>query len=294
MGFELPYLPPGYSPQQVQQAGYQYAQSHGYRGPHMVMQEGSITYQNGVPGIMVKYVDGQGLSTTEWTPLPSSAPPPQQPHVIQRQPVPQHPQMGPAQQDQPSSVASALTVPQQHAPDAQNPKAIAYAKHRLEQLAALGIQYQQYGDPTETWRHASETIADAAHSRGYDNPRDFLEGRPPNHPAPGLGGHPAPPQAPQPVGAPDQQFPTPPRGPVDRAHAQGNHRHPRTDVVFSGGIPGFPGGDEKHLAGIDALRGPRRPQHPDTGAIRAALAGRRGAPPIVRMSGPPRRSRGVR
>lgn len=67
---ETPFIPAGYSGDQTAQAANAYAAAHGYT-PHMVMQEGTITYQNGQPGVMIKYIDGQGLSTTEWTPLPA-------------------------------------------------------------------------------------------------------------------------------------------------------------------------------------------------------------------------------
>lgn len=45
-----------------------YAQQREGYSPHAVMQEGTVTYQNGVPGVMVKYNTPQG-SSTEWTPL---------------------------------------------------------------------------------------------------------------------------------------------------------------------------------------------------------------------------------
>lgn len=67
--FEMPFLPQGYSDEAVNNAATAYAQAHGYQGPHMVMNEGTITYQNGQPGIMVKYVDRNGQFTTEWTPI---------------------------------------------------------------------------------------------------------------------------------------------------------------------------------------------------------------------------------
>ena len=43
----------------------QQRQGYRYRG---IMQEGQVTYQNGVPGIMVKYDTPNGTST-EWTPI---------------------------------------------------------------------------------------------------------------------------------------------------------------------------------------------------------------------------------
>jgi hypothetical protein len=62
----------GYSSSDIARAAAAYAAPRSYGGggyqPHMVMQEGSITYRNGVPGVMVKYLTGGG-STTEWTPL---------------------------------------------------------------------------------------------------------------------------------------------------------------------------------------------------------------------------------
>lgn len=55
----------------VQDSAGAYAQQReGYR-PHGVMQEGTVTYQNGVPGVMIKYDTPTG-SSTEWTPMPGS------------------------------------------------------------------------------------------------------------------------------------------------------------------------------------------------------------------------------
>lgn len=51
-------------------AAAQYAQQHAGYTPHGVMQEGQVTIQNGVPGVMVKYDTPNG-SSTEWTPLPA-------------------------------------------------------------------------------------------------------------------------------------------------------------------------------------------------------------------------------
>ena len=65
---EFPYSVAGYSNQQVYNAASAYAQSHGGYVPHMVMSEGQIIYQNGVPGVMIKYNTPTG-SSTEWTPL---------------------------------------------------------------------------------------------------------------------------------------------------------------------------------------------------------------------------------
>ena len=61
----------GYRDETVAAAAATYADLHGYSPDHYrVMQEGTVTYQNGIPGIMIKYTDANGLSTTEWTPLP--------------------------------------------------------------------------------------------------------------------------------------------------------------------------------------------------------------------------------
>lgn len=68
MALEFPYVPAGYDPAQVAAAAAAYASSRGYV-PHMVMQEGEVTFRDGVPGAMIKYIDSQGLTTTEWTPL---------------------------------------------------------------------------------------------------------------------------------------------------------------------------------------------------------------------------------
>src|SRR3990172_6318938 len=70
------YLPPvQQTPQQqsgssVANAAAAYAQQHAGYSPHAVMQEGTITVQNGVPGVMIKYNVAGGGSSTEWTPLP--------------------------------------------------------------------------------------------------------------------------------------------------------------------------------------------------------------------------------
>jgi len=53
----------------VNSAAQAYAQQRQGYAPHMIMQEGTVTYQNGVPGIMIKYNTPQGTST-EWTPIP--------------------------------------------------------------------------------------------------------------------------------------------------------------------------------------------------------------------------------
>lgn len=67
-GFEQPFTPAGSTNDQAAQAAQQYAAAHPGYSPHMVMQEGTVTYQNGKPGYMVKYNTPQGTST-EWTPL---------------------------------------------------------------------------------------------------------------------------------------------------------------------------------------------------------------------------------
>lgn len=46
-----------------------YAQQREGYVPRRVMQEGQVTYQNGKPGVMIKYDTPNG-SSTEWTPLP--------------------------------------------------------------------------------------------------------------------------------------------------------------------------------------------------------------------------------
>jgi hypothetical protein len=62
----------GFSPSQIQSSAARYAQGRTYNGhpyvPHMVMQEGHIEVRNGVPGIYIKYMTGEGAST-EWTPI---------------------------------------------------------------------------------------------------------------------------------------------------------------------------------------------------------------------------------
>jgi hypothetical protein len=59
-------------------------------------------------------------------------------------------------------------------PDAQNPRAVAYAQGRLAQLRNLGIDVPAGADPTAMWREASKTIGATARERGYANPREFL------------------------------------------------------------------------------------------------------------------------
>jgi hypothetical protein len=65
--------PSGCSNEAVQAAAARYAAGRSYGGapyvPQQVVQEGTITTRNGVPGVMVKYAT-PGLGTsTEWTPL---------------------------------------------------------------------------------------------------------------------------------------------------------------------------------------------------------------------------------
>lgn len=73
-------------------------------------------------------------------------------------------------------------------PDAQNPGAIRYALQRLAQLRALGYEFDIIdGDPAATWRNASIGVAEAARAAGYDNPRDWLSGRPKPGPRPPVG-----------------------------------------------------------------------------------------------------------
>ena len=54
----------------VADAAAAYAQQRAGYSPHAVMQEGTVTVQNGVPGVMIKYAVAGGGSSTEWTPLP--------------------------------------------------------------------------------------------------------------------------------------------------------------------------------------------------------------------------------
>lgn len=58
----------GYSADAVSAAARAYAAAHGGWGINSVKQEGTITYQNGRPGVYVKYNTPQG-SSTEWTPI---------------------------------------------------------------------------------------------------------------------------------------------------------------------------------------------------------------------------------
>lgn len=69
--------------------------------------------------------------------------------------------------------------------DAQNPRAVQYALMRLAQLRALGYDFDVIeGDPTATWRNASIGVAEEARRLGYENPRDWLAGRPKPTPRP--------------------------------------------------------------------------------------------------------------
>lgn len=163
MALEIPFLPPGYDPATVAAAAAQYAASRGYV-PHMVMQEGHVEVRDGVPGIMVKYVDRDGLTTTEWTPLPVKPPAAAAPAAGG----------GPPPPARDMSVEDAMTQRPAKVPDAENPRAVAYALKRLGQLRNLGIAYQDMGDPTATWRKASESIAGLASKQGFANPRDLL------------------------------------------------------------------------------------------------------------------------
>jgi hypothetical protein len=62
----------GVSGEDLQAAANRYAAGRSYNGapyvPHMVMQEGTVTYRNGQPGVMIKYSTPSGDST-EWTPI---------------------------------------------------------------------------------------------------------------------------------------------------------------------------------------------------------------------------------
>lgn len=53
----------------IRKSAAAYAQQRQGYSPHRIMQEGQVTYQNGVPGIMIKYNTPMG-SSTEWTPIP--------------------------------------------------------------------------------------------------------------------------------------------------------------------------------------------------------------------------------
>lgn len=65
---EFPYSVSGYSNEQIYAYAQSYAASRAGYSPHMLMQEGTITYQNGQPGVMIKYNTPNG-SSTEWTPI---------------------------------------------------------------------------------------------------------------------------------------------------------------------------------------------------------------------------------
>ena len=54
----------------VENAAAAYAQQRAGYSPRAVMQEGTVTVQNGVPGVMIKYNVAGGGPSTEWTPLP--------------------------------------------------------------------------------------------------------------------------------------------------------------------------------------------------------------------------------
>lgn len=65
---------PQYTTPAIIAAANRYAQGRSYAGSpyvaHQVMQEGQITYRNGKPGVMVKYMSaGGGGGSTEWTPI---------------------------------------------------------------------------------------------------------------------------------------------------------------------------------------------------------------------------------
>lgn len=102
---------------------------------------------------------------------PQAAPPPQQ-HDLSGDVVP------------PADVAEARG----RVPDAQNPAAVQYALRRLAQLRALGFDFDIIDDdPAATWRNASLGVVEAARAAGYDNPRDWLAGRPKPGPRPAAG-----------------------------------------------------------------------------------------------------------
>jgi hypothetical protein len=70
--FESRGVPAGYSGEAILAAAQAYAQGRSYGGggyePHAIMQEGHVEYQNGQPGVYIKY-STPGGSTTEWTPI---------------------------------------------------------------------------------------------------------------------------------------------------------------------------------------------------------------------------------
>lgn len=93
------------------------------------------------------------------------------------------PQAAPPEQPQFDLAGDVQQVPPtrdpSRVPDAQNPAAIRYALQRLAQLRALGFEFDIIdGDPAATWRNASLGVVEAARAAGYDNPRDWLAGRP--------------------------------------------------------------------------------------------------------------------
>lgn len=153
---ELPYIPQGFTPEQLLAAALAYGSSRSYV-PHMIMREGEIEVRDGVPGVWIKYYDRDGLTTTEWTPL--------------NVPTPRQAPAGPAT---PAPSSGALPTPPARVADAQNPRAVAYAQRRLAQLRNLGISFEDAGDSTATWRKASQTISALASRYGFADPRAFL------------------------------------------------------------------------------------------------------------------------
>lgn len=156
---EFPFVPPGYDPNYVYRLALAYAQQHAGYQPHMIMQEGHLETQGGVPGVYIKYQTPQG-SSTEWTPLP-----PQNVPGVSVQPTPQ-------------TIEHALTGDfHPRLPDTVNPAARAYAQRRLGQARNLGLTVDEElarRDPAAAWRLASQGVGAAAHQRGYANPRQYL------------------------------------------------------------------------------------------------------------------------
>lgn len=72
-------------------------------------------------------------------------------------------------------------------PDAQNPRAIAYANKRLEQLRRLGVDVPAGDDPTAVWRQMSQGVGAQASQAGFQDPRQWLRSA---NPKPNPGGAP--------------------------------------------------------------------------------------------------------
>ncbi len=161
-GLEFPYVPPGYTADEVYRNAMMYAQSRRGYQPHMVMQEGHIENRGGVEGVWIKFLTPQGTST-EFVPLSHATPP------------------APAHQPTPAAAAPApgqAPAAPARVPDAQNPGAVSYAQRQLARAKALGFAVDPSVEPTAEWRAISGGIASQAREKGYLNPRDYLAGRP--------------------------------------------------------------------------------------------------------------------